>query len=105
MKKELWTVTEVIETFHIEESFLVELEEEDILCPTCRETPPGKLYPPSELEKLRLVKLLYEDMGVNLPGIEVILHMRQNMLDMRKQFDVIMENLVNDLKKAIRNGS
>ena len=105
MAKEFFTVGEVIETFQIKESFLVELEEEEILCPTCKATPPEKLYPSGELEKLRLAKLLYEDMGVNVPGIEVILQMRQNMLDMRRQFDIIMENLVNDLKKALRNGS
>jgi len=104
IKKELWTVTEVVELFQFEETFLSELEEEEIVCPICQESPTTKLFPSSELEKLRLVKILYEDMGVNLPGIEVILRMRQSMFDMRKQFDVILEDLMQNLQEAFKKG-
>jgi len=58
MTKELWTITEVIEIFQIDERFLAELEEEEIVCPICREDPPAKLFSSSELEKLRLAKML-----------------------------------------------
>jgi MerR family transcriptional regulator/heat shock protein HspR len=102
--REFWTVTEVVEFFQIDETFLSELEEEDIVCPICKERPATKLFPPSELEKLRLVKVLYEDMGVNLPGIEVILRMRQSMFDMRHQFDAILEDLMQNLREAFKKG-
>jgi len=104
MKKESLTVTEVIEIFQIQESFLIDLEEEEIVCPICRKRPPTKLFPPSELEKLRLVKILHEDMGVNLPGIEVILRMRQSMFDMRKQFDLILEDLAQNIQETFKKG-
>jgi MerR family transcriptional regulator/heat shock protein HspR len=100
-KKEFWTVTEVVEFFQVDEAFLIELEEEEVLCPVCREDPRKKLFSSPELEKLRLAKLLYEDMGVNLAGVDIILRMRQNMIDMRGQFDEIMEDLARRLKQTM----
>jgi MerR family transcriptional regulator/heat shock protein HspR len=100
MDKELWTITEVIESFEIEEQFVRDLEEEEIICTVCGEDPGSKLFQVSELEKLRLAKILFDDMGVNLEGIDIILRMRQNMIDMRRQFDDILEDVANRMKQA-----
>jgi MerR family transcriptional regulator/heat shock protein HspR len=104
MSKKFWTVTEVVELFEIDENFLIDLEEEEILCPTCLDDPTTKVFSSSELEKLRIAKILFDDMGVNVPGIEIILRMRQTMFDMRKQFDAILEDLAQNLKNSIRRG-
>jgi len=105
MAKEFWTVTEVVELFQIEETFLSELEEEELICPTCLEDPSTRVFSSYELEKLRLAKILMDDMGVNLPGVEIILRMRQNMFDMRRQFDAILEDLAGHLKERLGEGS
>ena len=55
-----------------------------------------------ELERLRVAKILFHEMGVNMPGVDVILRMRQNMLEMRRQFDDILEDLVRDLKERMK---
>ncbi|MBU4425700.1 MAG: MerR family transcriptional regulator [Proteobacteria bacterium] len=102
MTKELWTITEVSEVFEVEERFLIELEDEEIICSVCNGDTSTKLYTSSELEKLRLVKILTEDMDVNLAGVEVILRMRQSMIEMRRQFDSILENLAQELQDAFR---
>ena len=101
MIEEFWTKTEVVDFFQIEERFLIELEEEEIICPLCRDDPSERLFPPTEMEKLRLAKILVEDMGVNLAGVDVILRMRQNMIDMRNQFDTILEDLARQLPEAL----
>jgi MerR family transcriptional regulator/heat shock protein HspR len=88
--------------FEIEEGFLVELEEEEIICPLCRDDHSEKLFSPTDMEKLRLAKILVEGMGVNLAGVEVILRMRQNMIEMRNQFDTILEDLAQQLPRAFR---
>lgn len=98
MTKEFWTVREVLEVFEVDERFLSDLEEEELICPLCGDQSPVKVFPPEEMEKLRLAKVLVEDMGVNLPGVEVILHMRQMMFEMRKQFDDILEDLAAQLQ-------
>jgi MerR family transcriptional regulator/heat shock protein HspR len=105
MNKEFWTKTEIVEFFQIKERFLVELEEEEIICPQCRDDPSERLFPPAEMEKLRLAKILVEDMGVNLAGVEVILRMRQNMIEMRNQFDAILEDLAQQLPETFRKSS
>ena len=105
MAKEFWTITEVVEILEVEESFLAELEEEEVICPVCRDKPPKKLFTPSDLERLRLAKALMEDMGVNLAGVEVILRMRQNMVEMRRQFDAILEDLAQEIQETLRRRS
>jgi MerR family transcriptional regulator/heat shock protein HspR len=102
MTKEFWTKTEVVDFFQIEERFLVDLEEEEIICPLCQDDPSERLFTPTEMEKLRLAKTLVEDMGVNLAGVEVILRMRQNMIEMRNQFDTILEDLARHLPEVFR---
>jgi MerR family transcriptional regulator/heat shock protein HspR len=57
------------------------------------------------MEKIRLAKILIEDMGVNLPGVEVIIKMRQNMFEMRKQFDSILEDLAKTLNVTLKKRS
>jgi MerR family transcriptional regulator/heat shock protein HspR len=100
-QKEFWTLTEVIKFFVVDEDFLRNLEVEKILCPTCAEK--GKIFSAEELEKVRLAKILIEDMDINLPGVEVILRMRQNMFEMRKQFDTILEDIMQHFKRIIDN--
>lgn len=44
-----------------------------------------------DAERLRLVQVLMRELDVNLAGVEVILHMRENMVAMRRQLDEILE--------------
>lgn len=101
MAKEFWTVAEVVEIFEVDEGLLEELEEEEVLCPLCRDDPPVKLFSSAEMEKLRLAKLLIDDMGVNIPGVEIILRMRQSIYEMRRQFDDILEDLAGRLRDTL----
>jgi MerR family transcriptional regulator/heat shock protein HspR len=102
MVKEFWTVTEVVETFEVETGFLRELEDEEIVCPVCRgEDVSEKVFSLSDLENLRLAKLLVEDMGVNLPGVEIILRMRRTMFEMRSQFDGVLEDMAREVRRML----
>jgi MerR family transcriptional regulator/heat shock protein HspR len=102
--KNFWTYTEILEVLQIDEKLLDELEAEEIVCPVFRRARPEKFFPASELEKLRLIKTLTDDMAVNLPGVEIILRMRQTMIDMRKQFDAILEQLAQDIQERLEKG-
>jgi len=104
MDKVFWTVTEVMEIFEVDEGFLSDLEEEELLCPVCQAGSPAKVFRIEELEKLKLVKALVEDMGINLPGVEVILRMRQMMFEMRRQFDEILEDLAQEFQERLTKG-
>ena len=102
MAKEFWTITEVVELFQVEERFITDLEEEEVVNPVYRKEPPAKLFTHGEMEKLRVAKILMEDMGVNLAGVEIILRMRENMIEMRRQFDDILEDLVQQIQENFR---
>lgn len=102
MAKEYWTVSEVIEIFQIDEVTITYLEEEEIVCPECFDENPTKRFTEYDLDKLRLVKILMEDMDVNLPGVEVVLRMRESMLQMRQQFDDILEDLAIQVKETLK---
>ncbi len=103
MVKEYWTIAEVVERFEVETHFLTELEKEEIICPVCRQDDPSKLFSETDLENLRLAKLLVDDMGVNLPGVEIILRMRQNLLDMRAQFDAVLEDVAEEVRRVLQD--
>lgn len=98
MTKETWTLTEVRALFEVGDDFLAALEEERILCPTCQGDPPDKFFSAADLETVHLTKLLMEDLGVNLEGVEVILQMRKTMVEMRRQFDAILEDLAKQIE-------
>jgi MerR family transcriptional regulator/heat shock protein HspR len=103
MDEKVWTWHEVIEVFEVQETFLLQLEDEEILCPVCPQGRSEKTFSANDLEKLRLIKILVEEMGVNLAGVEIILRMRQRMFDMRRQFDGILEDMARKLRDSLED--
>jgi MerR family transcriptional regulator, heat shock protein HspR len=101
MEKKYWTTTEIIETFQVSEELLIDLEREEILCPECAANGSLKQFSSDELEKLRLARMLIEDMDVNIPGVEIILRMRDDLIHMRRQFDEILEDIAKEIKKTL----
>ena len=101
----LWTISEITERFQIEVSLLQILEEEDIICPILEDDSQTKLFPDKEVEKLRIAKVLIEEMDVNLAGVEVVLRMRNNMIDMRRQFDIILDEIAKKIQVYTKNQS
>ena len=55
-------------------------------------------------ERVRFITLLTQELEVNLPGAEVILHMRDDMIAMQRQFDEILANLVDEVKRGLASG-
>ncbi|TKJ30886.1 MAG: MerR family transcriptional regulator [Chloroflexi bacterium B3_Chlor] len=46
-----------------------------------------RLYSPRDVERLRAIIRLVDDLGVNLAGVEVIFNMRRRMEEMQKEMD------------------
>src|ERR1700730_18138043 len=55
------------------------------LLKTSRSQVNTRLYTDSDLERLDVILTLARDMGVNLAGIEIILNMRDKMIEMERQ--------------------
>jgi MerR family transcriptional regulator/heat shock protein HspR len=54
-----------------------------------------------DAERLRVITVLMREMDVNLPGAEVILHMREDLCAMQRQFDEVLRTLVDELRQRL----
>ncbi len=52
-----------------------------------------RLYSQEDIELLRRVKNLIEDLGVNLAGVEVIMRMGQRMVEMEREIQELEERV------------
>jgi MerR family transcriptional regulator/heat shock protein HspR len=52
-----------------------------------------RLYSDRDIALLKRIKALVDDMGINLPGVEVILRMMEHMSDMQKELEQAHEEL------------
>ncbi len=55
----------------------------------------------ADVDRARITALLTQELEVNLAGAEVILRMRDDMIAMRRQFDEILADLVDELKRGL----
>ncbi len=46
-----------------------------------------RLYSDHDIERLRCIQRLVSDLGVNLAGVEVILHMRERMSQLNRELE------------------
>ena len=52
-----------------------------------------RLYSDNEIERLRRVKTLMDDLGVNLAGVEVILNMAQRIIELQRRTEELESEL------------
>ena len=60
-----------------------------------------RLYTDSDLERLDVILTLARDMGVNLAGIEIILNMREKMVEMEKQMTEFASVVQQELSRVV----
>ena len=59
-----------------------------------------RLYTDADLERLEVILTLARDMGVNLAGIEIILNMREKMVEMEKQMSEFAQVVQQELSRV-----
>jgi MerR family transcriptional regulator/heat shock protein HspR len=93
-------VSDLLSELHIDADFLRGLEAEDLIRP--KRTLEGDLVVSSEdVDRIRLALLLTGELDVNLPGVEVIMHMRESMLAMQRQFSEVLDALVEEMRRHL----
>ena len=97
MTRKYLRITEVVEICGVNEEFVIRLEKEKVIYPIIRRE--RKLYPLDQVDRVRVAHLLIEEMGVNLEGAEVALHMREQMIAMQRQFNEVLRLLGQELKR------
>jgi MerR family transcriptional regulator, heat shock protein HspR len=102
MKKRFYTRSEAIKLLDVDEGFIATLSREEIIGFCSDEKGREELLSLEEMETIRVARTLLEDLDVNLPGVEVVMRMRQNMLDMRRQFDEILVCLMEEFSRILK---
>lgn len=69
----------------VDEAFLIELERESII--RCDEE---GCYEEESIERVRLCRTLHDELGVNLAGVDVILHLLETIRAERVQFREVL---------------
>jgi MerR family transcriptional regulator/heat shock protein HspR len=101
MALEYYYRKQIIEIFEVEESFIDTLEAEDLVHAVPDASTHEKVFPPDQVERIRIINNLVNHLEVNLAGVEVIMEMRENIIRMQRQFDQILERLVRELKTRL----
>jgi MerR family transcriptional regulator/heat shock protein HspR len=60
-----------------------------------------RLYSESDIARLRRVKALIDDLGINLAGVEVILHMAKRMEELQRQVGELEKELQRTYKGSL----
>ena len=91
MGKKYFRIADVVSTCKVTEKFVLALEREHLIRARIRGR--KKVYPVDQVDRVRVARVLTQDMGVNLEGVEVVLHMREQMITMRREFDVLLASM------------
>ena len=58
-----------------------------------------------EADELRIARTLIEELGVNVEGVEIILHMRRRHIELQHQTDELMVALKDELRARLRDAA
>jgi MerR family transcriptional regulator, heat shock protein HspR len=97
MARKYFQITEVVKTCKVDKNFVQQLERESVICPVVQRR--RKLYPPDQVDRIRIANLLIQEMGVNLEGAEVVLNMREQMIAMQRQFNDVLRLIGHEMKR------
>jgi len=95
-----YTISIVAERFGLHPQTLRLYEREGLLAPS-RSQGNTRLYSDRDLERLELILSLTRELGVNLAGVEVILHMRDRMEQMQDEIQHLLEFFGEEVARRI----
>lgn len=100
--KAAYMISAVAKQYNIHPQTLRLYEREGLLKPS-RSEGNTRLYTDEDLERLELILKLTRELGVNLAGVEIILNMREKMLEMQRQIEEFVQSLNEELAERFRN--
>ncbi|RMG54882.1 MAG: MerR family transcriptional regulator [Acidobacteria bacterium] len=98
-KKKGYTISAVAEAYDIHPQTLRLYERHGLLKPS-RSRGNTRYYTEEDLNRLEFILTLTRDLGVNLAGVEVILHMREKMDAMQREIERLMETARREVNES-----
>jgi MerR family transcriptional regulator/heat shock protein HspR len=84
-----YTRKQVMELLEIDDGFLVSLEREEIVIHDAPSESAGE-FSEQMLERARVAQNLVRDLDVNLPGVAVIVRLREEMAGLRRRLEQLL---------------
>lgn len=97
MPRKYLRINEVTKICGVSVDFVKRLEQQEVIYPIVRRS--EKFYRLDQVDRVRVARLLIEEMGVNLEGTEVALNMREQMIAMQRQFHEVLRLLGRELRR------
>lgn len=98
--KPVYPIGVVSAMFGVHQQSLRQYERQGLLVPR-RTKGHTRLYSNGDIARLRVILNLTQDMGVNLAGVEIILRLRDEMDQMRKEIDDLLKRVKGELKEQL----
>ena len=88
MDEQYYTIKIAAELCGMHEQSLRMYERRGLIAP---QRSPGNIrhFSDADVEQIRFIKRLVDELGVNLAGVEVIMHMRQQLLDLQQELELL----------------
>ncbi len=97
-REPLYMIGAVSRMFNIHPQTLRLYEREGLLTPS-RTEGKTRLYSQEDIEKLEFILFLTRELGVNLAGVDAILRMREQMNELQRQVEYLLEFIQEEMKK------
>jgi MerR family transcriptional regulator/heat shock protein HspR len=97
-KEPVYMIGAVSRMFNIHPQTLRLYEREGLLTPS-RTEGKTRLYSQEDIEKLEFILFLTRELGVNLAGVDAILRMKEQMEQMQKQIEYLLEFIQEEIKR------
>ena len=84
MQKRYYTIKTAAELCGLHEQSLRMYERRGLIAPQ-RSSGNIRQFSDDDVEQIRFIKRLVDDLGVNLAGVEVIIHMREQLIETQRE--------------------
>ena len=98
--KAYYMISAVAQKFNVHPQTLRLYEREGLLKPS-RTDGNTRLYSEADLEQLETILSLTRDLGVNLAGVEIILHMRSKIEQMQHEVNEFMQYVKHEMARGL----
>jgi len=98
--KAYYMISAVSQKYNVHPQTLRLYEREGLLSPS-RTDGNTRLYSDDDLERLETILALTRDLGVNLAGVEIILHMRRKIEGMQSEVNEFMDYVKRELARGL----
>ena len=93
MEQQFYTIKVAAELCGMHEQSLRMYERRGLIAP---QRSPGNIrrFSDQDVEQIRFIKRLVDELGVNLAGVEVIMHLRQQLIETQEELDSLRQGRV-----------